>query len=142
MQEELFDQFKSIVLQDKWLMGVLKSARAANLPDWFLAGGVIRNTVWDYLHNYTIRTPIKDVDLIFFDSRDLSSEREKKSEEILKSNLNDVNWEVVNQARIHTLYPPFPSVCSSEEAIRYFSEEANCIGIRLEADDSPTICAP
>jgi hypothetical protein len=36
-----------------------------DLPDWFVGAGAIRNTVWDYLHGYTVPTPLADVDVAF-----------------------------------------------------------------------------
>ena len=42
----------SIVRTQDWLMGVLKEVRSLELPDWYIAAGAIRNTVWNNLHNY------------------------------------------------------------------------------------------
>jgi len=142
MKENYEQKFISIIKSEKWLMENLKIARDLDLPSWFIIGGAIRNTVWDFLHGYKKRTPLNDIDLIFFDSVDLTDKREKEAEKILKKLKPDSNWEVVNQARIHLLYKGFPQLKSSVDSIRYCSEEANCVGIRLERDDAFTICAP
>jgi len=140
--EEYRQKFIEIIRDESWLMGILKAAKNLGLPDWFIIGGAIRNTIWDYLHGYNKRTPLKDIDLVFFDPNDLTDKKEKEAEEILRKLMPHFNWEVVNQARIHILYKGFPKLESSSDSIRYFSERANCIGIRLEKDNSLTICAP
>ena len=142
MQEHYKQKLIRIIKKDFWLMDILKIVRNLNLPDWFIIGGAIRNTVWDLLHNYKKRTPINDIDIIFFGPLDLTDKKEKEAESILKELRPNLNWEVVNQARIHLLYKGFPQLKSSSDSIRYGSEKANCIGVRLEKDSSLTICAP
>ena len=43
----------------------LARGTCVDLPDWFVGAGAIRNTVWDYLHGYTVPTPLADVDVAF-----------------------------------------------------------------------------
>ncbi|HWR06766.1 hypothetical protein [Sporomusa sp.] len=42
-----------ILYSNDWFMLVLRASRQCNPPGWFVGAGVIRNIVWDYLHNYT-----------------------------------------------------------------------------------------
>lgn len=56
------DLVQRILRSDDWFMSVLRAARTTDLPDWFIGAGAIRNTVWDYLHGYTVPTPLADVD--------------------------------------------------------------------------------
>ena len=134
-----------IIRQQDWLMGALKIVRDLKLPDWYIAAGAIRNSVWNYLHNLPTTSHQQDVDVVYFDSSDMNGEREKSSEEILRNKLPNLKWEVVNQARGHLFEhgqkerPPAKSSC---ESIAYWSETPTCVGVRLEDDDSFTICAP
>jgi len=134
-----------IVRQQDWLMGALKAVRDLRLPDCYIAAGAVRNSVWNYFHNLPTTSYQQDVDVVYFDSSDINGEREKASEEILKNKLPNLKWEVVNQARGHLfehgqkVRPPVRSSC---ESIAYWSETPTCIGVRLEDDDTFTICAP
>ena len=56
-------------------MSILRIVQALQLNDCWIAAGVIRNKVWDYLHN--TQTEINDIDVIYFDEFDSSIETEK-----------------------------------------------------------------
>ena len=72
-----------IMQQQPWLMDALKSVRDLQLPDWYIAAGAIRNTVWNYLHGYPTTHNQKDVDVVYFDLSDMKGKRENSSEQIL-----------------------------------------------------------
>ena len=136
----------SIIRQQDWLMEALRDVRSLELPDWYIAAGAVRNTVWNYLHSFPTTFNQNDVDVIYFDQSDMNGEREGISEKSLKEKNPKLKWEVVNQARVHLFnnrpnigHPP---VKSSGKSIAYWSETPTCVGIRLEASDAITICAP
>ena len=143
------DQYETklicIIEQQDWLMDALKDVRDLKLPDWYIAAGAVRNTVWNYLHAYPTTSHQKDIDVVYFDSSDMDGEREKSSEEFLRKKSPNLKWEVVNQARAHLFehgQATCPPVKSSCESIAYWSEIPTCVGIRLKDGDSFTICAP
>ncbi|HEC67075.1 MAG TPA: nucleotidyltransferase family protein [bacterium] len=135
-----------IIRQQDWLVDALKAARNLQLPDWYIAAGAIRNTVWNYLHNLPTTSHQNDVDVVYFDGSDMQGKRERKSEKLLKSKYPNLKWEVVNQARAHLFgHSPNtkrPAAKSSCESIAYWTETPTCVGLRLENDDTFTICAP
>ena len=134
-----------IIRQQDWIMGALKDVRDLKLPDWYVAAGAIRNTIWNYLHDYPTNSRQKDIDVAYFDSSDINGEREETSEETLREKSPHLKWEVVNQARAHLFehdQATRPPVKSSCESIAYWSETPTCVGVRLEYDNSLTICAP
>lgn len=90
---------KDIIRQDKCMMEVLKIVQSQNLPDWWIGAGFVRNKVWDVLHGYKERTPLNDIDVIYFDETDLSESKEKALEKVLHQKLN-IPWSVKNQARM------------------------------------------
>jgi len=73
----LEDRLRQILVSDPWFMGIIVAVGSLHLPDWAVAAGVIRNVVWDHLHEYTQRTPVADVDVPYFDPTDLAPEREE-----------------------------------------------------------------
>ena len=140
-------QLEQILLQTPWFKDALSAVQEVNPPDWCVGGGVIRTLVWDYLHGYEKSTPLRDVDVAFFDAADLSEAGERSVETQLKSLCPAVPWEARNQAAVHTWYEAkfghkVEPLGSSAEGVATWPETATAIGVRLEADDRLTILAP
>lgn len=121
-------------------MEILKTVRTLNLPDWYIAAGIIRNTVWDYLHHYKKRTSLNDIDVVYFNNWNLNKNKDKEIENQLKQLNSKLNWEVVNQARAH-LFNERRKAFSSCDSISMWTETPTCIGVRLENNNKLTICA-
>lgn len=56
-----------VITEDKWMMNILKSAKSLDLPNWWICAGFVRSKIWDTLHHFSERTPISDIDVIYFD---------------------------------------------------------------------------
>lgn len=140
-------ELKEIILSNNWFMEVLKVVRECNPPNWLVGGGVIRNIVWDKLHGYNTPTPLNDIDVAIYDSRDLRPETDRLIQEKLKICLPNENWEVTNQATVHLWYEKcfgfkVDPLESCEEAVATWPETATSIGIRLLEDNSLIVVAP
>jgi hypothetical protein len=144
---EQHDTVQRILRSNEWLMSVLRATRAVDLPDWFVGAGAIRTTVWDYLHGYTVPTPLADVDVVFFDPQDLTPARDAAAEALLHAHLPGIPWQAKNQAAVHLWYPDVfgyavEPATSSEDAIGTWPETATCVGVRLLPDDTLLVAAP
>lgn len=139
-------QLIEIVQSQDWLMDLLRATRELNLPDWYIAAGTIRNTVWNVRHGYPSELHQNDVDVVYFDPDDLKGASAEGYEQKLRAVFPNREWEVVNQAGAHlmecTRQRGRPAAASSSEAIAYWTETPTCVGVRLEQDDSFTLCAP
>ena len=122
-------QLIEMVRHDDHLTTILKAVENLNLDDAWVAAGVIRNKVWDCLHNKT--TPINDIDVIYFDRTDTSLEAEKVLEEKLTTLMPDEPWSVKNQARMH-VKNGFDRFNSSYDGVAHFPETATAIAIKLD----------
>ncbi len=139
----------TLLEEDEEMMEILRSVRSLHLPDCWVGGGVIRSRVWDYLHNYPTPTPIPDVDVVYFDNNDFTSDEihsdstksEKNAEDSLRTMMPHVAWEVVNQARMHVFHNRHP-YHNSTEAMKDWVETATGIGARLLEDETIEIAAP
>ncbi len=123
----------------RWYRETLQAARALGLPDWAIGAGFVRNAVWDRLSGLP-RTPLDDVDVLFFDPADTSRERETALEARLAAALPRP-WSVRNQARMHLRNGDAP-YRSTEDAMRHWLETPTAVAVRLEADGSLAILAP
>ncbi len=131
----------ALIKNDPGMMDVLKTARSLDLPDWWIGAGFVRSKVWDYLHNYTTRTILPDIDVIYFDKNDISEKSERMYEKKLSSLLPDIKWSVKNQAKMHTLHHHAP-YNSSKEALSHWVETATCVGVKLDEKNELMLIAP
>jgi hypothetical protein len=148
VEEKFYDQeLTQLIRSTPWLMSVLETVRACNPPDWLVGAGVIRNLVWDHLHQYQTPTPLADIDVIFFDPHDVRPEQDQIVQQQLARRLPYVNWEATNQAAVHLWYEDVfgftvPALHSSEEAVSSWPETATSVAVRLLATDQLHIVAP
>ena len=120
-------------------MEALNVAASLVLPDWCLAAGFVRNLIWDHLHGYQERTPLNDIDLIYFNKDQDGKKIDLIYEETLKLRLN-LPWSVKNQARMHVRNDDQPYL-SSEDAMSYWVEVETAIGATL-SDGKVQLVAP
>lgn len=136
-----------LLLKNRWLVSVLEAVRRVDPPEWVVGAGVIRNVVWDDFHSKVPPTPVRDVDVAFFDPHDLSSEREEQIEKRLGEALPGIVWDIKNQAGVHLWYEkkfgrPIDPLTSIEDAVASWPETATCVAVRLGSDGSPRVWAP
>lgn len=131
----------SLIKEDEWMMNILIAAKSLNLPDWWICAGFVRSKIWDTLHNFSERTPIPDIDVIYFEPGNVSEIDEKKFEEKLTDLLPDIPWSVKNEARMHIRSNMLP-YSSSVDAISKFPETATALGVKLDDKNNVILTAP
>lgn len=130
-----------VIKKDSWMMDVLKTAKILDLPDWWICAGFVRSKVWDVLHDFNERTPLPDIDVIYFDSSNIKELEEKNLERRLKALMPNIPWSVKNQARMHLLNNMAPYT-SSIDGISKFPETATALGVKLDEKDNVLLAAP
>ncbi|NOU74684.1 hypothetical protein GC098_25405 [Paenibacillus sp. LMG 31458] len=131
----------SLISDDEWMMDILRASKSLQLPDWWVCAGFVRSKIWDTLHGYKERTPLSDVDVIYFDALNKSEDIEKRLEAQLKQIIPNIPWSVKNQARMHVVnnIPPYSS---SLDAMSKFPETATALGLKLDNQDNVLLAAP
>jgi hypothetical protein len=111
-------------------MAMLDALASLDLPDAWIAAGVVRNAVWDAQHDYRHSTPLTDVDVIWFDPAHASEAEDRRLEQRLRDLLPATAWSVKNQARMHrrNADPPYASCL---DAMRHWPETATCVAAHL-----------
>ena len=131
----------TLIQEDDWMMSLLKCAKSLNVPDWWICAGFVRSKIWDVLHGFDERTPMPDIDVIYYDQSNVEKGVEKKHEEALNRLLPTVPWSVKNQARMHIANNSSP-YSSSEDAIAKFPETATALAVKLDEGDNVILTAP
>ena len=124
----------AIIESDQWMMQCLRTAAKLNLYDWYIGAGFVRNKIWDVLHGYEQRTPLNDVDVVYFDREIADISHDKALEQQLHEMMPGVPWSVINLAHIHKRYDQKP-FSDSTHAISFWPEIPTCVGVRLDLTD-------
>jgi hypothetical protein len=137
-----FEQrLRELVCSDAWMMDILRVTASLALPDCWIGAGFVRARVWDQLQGHAIATKLEDVDVLYFETGDLSEATEKRQERRLSEMRPAVPWSVKNQARMHLRNGDRP-YADTEDALRYWLETATCVAVALDGDDRLRVIAP
>ncbi len=145
--EEKLVEIISNSYQLKRLFEILKES---NIPfNYYIGAGCITNTIWNHLSGYPLTYGISDVDVVYFDNKDLSLTSEQKFTDYLVDKIGDFPFrlDVKNQARVHLWYEKkfgfsIQPYVSLEDAIHSWPTTATSLGIRKEQSDLFNIYAP
>ncbi|WML42800.1 nucleotidyltransferase family protein [Neobacillus sp. PS3-40] len=135
------EDFIREIKKDEWMIQILTTVKSLNLPDWWICAGFVRSKIWDLIHDFDSRTPLSDIDVIFFDKKNTNEVTEKKIEEKLKVLMYDVPWSVKNQARMH-IKSNLPPYSSSVDGISKFPETVTALGVKVDEKNNVILTAP
>lgn len=160
LKERLID----IITNDSEHVAVLQAVADLNLPDAWIAGGYIRNPVWDAIYETVEKTKGSDVDVVYFKPLDTYGMAEGELiERICKEEMNPVweeentarskleaanpelEFEVKNQARMYLSKArtvQHERYYSLKEAVAGWVESATAIGMRVNQEGEYEVLAP
>jgi len=147
---ELRYRLTEIVRATPPLMQVLAVARRLCLPDWLVFSGAVYQPVLNHLTGRPLDYGIKDYDLAYFDSSDISYGAEDAVIRRVKAAFDEPlrsMVEVRNQARVHLWFgekfgEPYKALSCTAEALECFASATFAVGVRLEPDDQLHVVAP
>ncbi|NIN63523.1 MAG: hypothetical protein GTO63_02160, partial [Anaerolineae bacterium] len=140
---------KEILLANQVLGDVLMLCSEALLPNWYIGGGAVPQTVWNHYHGFDPNHEILDFDIIYFDDTDLTRATEEGIEKELSARYPDcpAKLDVTNEARAHLWYEQRfgkaikPYTCT-EDAIYSFPTTASAVGVTISEGGELEIYAP
>ncbi|MCV2360042.1 nucleotidyltransferase family protein [Paucibacter sp. TC2R-5] len=123
---------------------ILSRWQRLGLPNSWLVAGCLFQTIWNIKSSRQAGENIKDYDIFYFDTGDLTKESEEQAQRHVDSVLMDlgITVEVANQARVHLWYPdffgqPYTPLSSAEEGIKRFLVKETCVGVRPRECHAP-----
>lgn len=131
----------SILEKNKELMDVLSFLEQMALPNYYIAAGAVFQTIWNYQDGRYLNYGIKDIDVIYYDSSNLSVEQDLDYYQKIQSYVEEKGYpyqiDVSNEARMHLWKEakegkkvlPYKN---SEDAICRWIATVHAIGITLE----------
>ncbi len=118
------------------------------LPQVWLTGGCLFQTIWNLQTGWPADRAIKDYDLFYFD-RDRSAAAEQAHRQAAASMFADLNvsLDIRNQARVPLWYEakfgqPCPDFHDTRDGIRNFLFTCSCIALRRNGAGATELFAP
>ncbi|BAZ15050.1 hypothetical protein NIES4071_69200 [Calothrix sp. NIES-4071] len=109
---------------------VLPAIAELQLPNWWLAGGAVRNTVWRQIFSDDCKLVIKDFDIAFFDAEGDRSQ-ELGAKETLTNQFPNYIFDVKNQASFARWREGRQTFVSTEDGISNWLHTATAVGVRV-----------
>lgn len=134
-------RLKLSIRKNEQLVQDLKLVRDMKLPECYIAAGYIRNYIWDELHGFDHRERHNDIDVIYYDPKNRSEERDRKFENKLINITQNEKWSVKNQARMHIKNGNNPYK-STIDAIAHWPETVTAIGVRINNNNELQVVSP
>jgi hypothetical protein len=119
-----------IILSNSIIATVLPAIAQLDLPNWWLAGGAVRNTVWRSLFGQECDLFIKDFDIAFFDETG-NREQELFAKSTLKTQFPEQEFDVKNQASFGNWRAGNMIFNSTEDGIINWLHTATAVGVRM-----------
>ncbi len=114
------------------MIDILRLVEALDLPDCWIGAGFVRNAIWDVLHDRPWSPSYSDIDVVYFDADNLSSDQDIRIETKLRASMPDTPWSVKNQARMHHANgdPPY---ADTADALRHWPETCTAVALHSVA---------
>ncbi|HEY9762172.1 MAG TPA: nucleotidyltransferase family protein [Trichocoleus sp.] len=111
---------------------VLPAIAHLELPNWWLAGGAVRNTVWRALFGESCNLVINDFDVAFFD---LMGDRtqEQVAKNALTEQFPNCKFDVKNQVSFARWRTGRRTYDSTEDGVADWLHTATAVGVRVTA---------
>lgn len=134
-------QLIALITRDPVRLGLLRHLQALDLPDAWIAAGVIRDAVWQDLHSRAPSAPEGDIDVIWFDPARCDPALDRALEVRLAEAAPGWDWSVKNQARMHQRNHDAP-YHDAGHAMMHWCETTAAVAMRFTAADRLEINAP
>ena len=141
MSSDYEARLRSLLMADGHRCRILAWVRDLALPDCWVGAGFVREMVWNALAGRAVGQRTGDIDVIWFDSDNMTIDADKKIESRLRRVSPGLPWSVKNQSRMHARNNDEPYT-SCGHAISFWPETATAVALRLTVSGEIDILAP
>jgi hypothetical protein len=134
--DDQVDLLSEFVMTIDGMQKILKEI--SNLPNAWVGAGIIFQNVWNVIHGYALNTYIKDIDVLYWDEKDLSWASENSYIRSITESLPEISipFDIKNIARVHLWYEerfgiPKTRYGSVQESISTWPVMGACMAMRM-----------
>lgn len=150
LREQSNEEFLRVIAMNPTLSQIVDRLASLELPDAWVAGGCLFQTVWNVLAGEDSTRAIKDYDVFYFDPEDCTREAEEKVNSRARDLFSDLSCrlDLRNQARVHLWYAQefgvsdYPLLTKSTDGIDNFLAVCCMVGIRRLPAGGTELYAP
>ena len=121
-------------LEKAGFVPLLKAIAALDLPQSWLAGGAVRNTVWRNLYPADCQLAIKDYDVMFYDDKG-TRDQENSAQQCLQNQFPNFIFDVKNQYSFGRWRTGNVATSNAVEGISSWLHTATAVGVRWHNDE-------
>ncbi len=144
------ERFVRVIHENSTVADILARLPDLGIPDAWLAGGCLFQTVWNVLRGDAASRGIKDYDVSYFDATDRSAAAEQRINRKAASLFADLGCEIElrNQARVHLWYEDefgvagYPELHCSTDGVDRFLAVCCMVAVRPTGDSGVDLYAP
>lgn len=133
--EKQIEVLEQILRLNKTAWKILEIAEKNIEHPWYLGGGGIYHSVWNYYSNQLIEKNLTDYDIFYF-SEENNMDWHHKTEKMFNKITKDITIDLTNIATVHEWFnkafdrkiPPYKSI---EEDINSFGNSVASVGVKL-----------
>jgi hypothetical protein len=142
-------RFLTALLSNPIARTILQRMPERGLENCSLAAGGVFQTIWNVVSGRDPQVGVKDYDVFYFDSANLSFEAEDAVIKRANRRFSDIPTiiEVRNEAQVHLWYKrkfgvPARQSTSAEDAIDHFASTTRCYGVTADSAGALRMYAP
>lgn len=143
------DDLSEIVKKNKFLYEIIEITSYSKKERFYVGSGAIAQTIWNFIFSNDLNYGIEDIDIVYFNSKDISITGENKTIVHLSHKLNHISYsiDIKNQARVHLWYKEkfgydISPITSINDAVNRWPTTCTSISLRLDNKKNLEIYAP
>lgn len=105
MSMKLKNKLISILKKSDAVMAAVDLCHAYGLPNHYVAGGVVTQTIWNDLLNRPLTENIKDIDVVYYNANEPLAAQREHEKTLNMQMMGGVPLDLKNQAYVHQWYP-------------------------------------
>lgn len=143
------DDLSKIIKRNKSLFEVIEIASFSQKEKFYIGAGAIAQTIWNSIFGNDLNYGIEDVDIVYFNRKDISNTGENITKVHLTQLLNHTLYsiDIKNQARVHLWYKDkfgydIEPITSMINAVNRWPTTCTSISLRLDNNKNLEVYAP
>lgn len=137
------EKFLTVIRQNTALMEIVTAVAGLQLKNWYVSAGAVFQSYWNYEDGKPLMENVHDIDVTFFDAENADPARDKELESLLTAQFPIYEFDVHNEAHMHTWWGRnLAPYTSAENAMERWIATVHAVGVTVRSDGELRVFAP